>query len=107
MKLLPKITLMKNSQFCEEISKSKHAIRVTLIMYFWLKCLIFLRFWQQIKMLTHMKKFHFWVECADLSENENEILKNSDFTTHGLMTIFNKWSKCQNDLINNLGDMAF
>ena len=34
LKLLLKITLMKNSQFCEDMSKSKNVIRVTLIVYF-------------------------------------------------------------------------
>ena len=28
------------------------------------------------------------------------------FVTHGLTSIFNKWSKFQNDLINILEDMA-
>ena len=28
------------------------------------------------------------------------------FATHGLMTISNKWSTFENDLINILGDMA-
>ena len=32
-KLLQKITLMKNSEFCEDMSKSKNANRVTLIIY--------------------------------------------------------------------------
>ena len=34
LKLLLKITHMKNSQFCEDMSKSKNAIRVTFIIYF-------------------------------------------------------------------------
>ena len=33
LKLLQKITLMKNSEFCKEMSKSKKANRVTLIIY--------------------------------------------------------------------------
>ena len=34
LKLLLKIKLMKNSQFCEDMSKLKTVIRVTLIKYF-------------------------------------------------------------------------
>ena len=34
LKLLLKIALMKNSEFCEDMSKSNNAIRVTLIVYF-------------------------------------------------------------------------
>ena len=34
---------------------------------------------QEIKISTRMKKFHFWVKYAVFSENENEILNNSDF----------------------------
>ena len=33
-------------------------------------------------------------------------LKILIFATHGLMTIFNKWSKFQNDLISILRDMT-
>ena len=55
-----------------------------------------------------MKKFHFCVKYAVLSENKNENLKKIlIFATHGLMTVLNEWSKFQNDLINILGDMAF
>ena len=61
---------------------------------------------QEIKLLTQVKNFHFGVKYAVFIENENECLKNTDFATHGLMTIFNKWSKFQTDLINILGDMA-
>ena len=41
LKLLQKISLMKNSKSCEDMSKSKHANRVTLIIYLWLNGLIF------------------------------------------------------------------
>ena len=42
-----------------------------------------------------------------LSKTKTIFLKNSDFfCTHGLMTILNKCSKFQNDLINILGDMT-
>ena len=44
LKLRQKITLMKNSEFCEDMSKSKNANRITLIIYLWLKRLIFLSF---------------------------------------------------------------
>ena len=55
-----------------------------------LKCLIFLCFWvelcktlgkdeQEIKISSHMKKFHFWVKNAVFIKNKNEFLKNSDF----------------------------
>ena len=90
LKLFLKIALTKNSAFCEDMSKSKNAIRITFVIYVWLKCLIFLSFWlelcktlesdgQEIKITTHTKKFHFWVKCAVFSENENDNLNNSDF----------------------------
>ena len=47
-----------------------------------------------------MKKFHFWVKFAVFNENENEILKILIFAAHGVMLIFNKWSKLKNDLFN-------
>ena len=34
---------------------------------------------QEIKISTHMKKFPFCVKYAVFSENQNEILKNTDF----------------------------
>ena len=101
LKLLQKITQMKNSEFCEDMSKSKNANRVSLIIHLWLK---YLSFWvelcktlerdgQEIKISTCMKKFHFWVKYTVFIKNENEVLKNLIFATHGLMTIFNTWSK--------------
>ena len=119
LKLLQKITLMKDSEFCEDMPKSKNAKRVTLIIHLWLKCLIFVSFWvelcktlekdwQEIKISTRMKKFHFTVKYTVFIKNENENLKNSDFCytwskdpTYGLMTILNMWSKFQNDLMNS------
>ena len=53
-----------------------------------------------------MKKFNFWVKYAVFIKNENDFLKILIFAKHGLMTIFNKCSKFQNDLINILGDMT-
>ena len=50
-----------------------------------------------------MKKFHFGVKYDVLSKKENGFfLKKCEviFDTHGLMNIFNKFSKFQNDLIN-------
>ena len=44
-----------------------------------------------------MKNFHFWVKYGVFIKNKN---------THGLMTIFNKCSKFQNDIINIRGDMT-
>ena len=41
-----------------------------------------------------------------LSKTKTNFLKILIFGTHGLMTIFNKCSKFQNDLINILGDMT-
>ena len=41
MKLIQKITLMKNSEFCENMSKSKNANRITLIYTFDLNVLFF------------------------------------------------------------------
>ena len=46
------------------------------------------------------------VKYAVFIENENEFLKILIFATHGLMTILNKCSKFQNDLINILGDIG-
>ena len=34
---------------------------------------------QEIKLLTCMKKFHFWVKYAVFIKNDIEFLKNSDF----------------------------
>ena len=34
---------------------------------------------KEIKTLTHVKNFHFWVKYAVFIENENECLKNYDF----------------------------
>ena len=53
-----------------------------------------------------MKKFHFWFKYTVFIKNVNEVLKNSEFASHGLMTIFNKCSKFPNDVINTLGDMT-
>ena len=115
LKMLQKITLMKNSEFCEDMSKSKNANRVTFIIYLWLKCLIFHSFWvelcktiemegQEIKISTRMKKNNFWVKYTVFIIKENwQIL---GFPTHGLITIFNRWSKFQNDLIHILWDMT-
>ena len=44
LKLLQKITLMKNSELCENMSKSKNTNRVTLNIHLRLKCLIFVSF---------------------------------------------------------------
>ena len=35
---------------------------------------------QEIKILTHMKKFYFGVKYAVFIKNENEFLENSDFS---------------------------
>ena len=40
-----------------------------------------------------MKKFHFSLKYAVFIKNENDFLKNSDFGTHGRMTILNNFSK--------------
>ena len=55
-----------------------------------------------------MKKFHFWVKYAVFINNENEFFKILIIAihVHGLMTIFNKCFKFQNDLVNILGDMT-
>ena len=53
-----------------------------------------------------MQKFDFGVKFTVFIKNDNEVLKNSDFCYTCLMTVFNKCSKFQNDLINILGDMA-
>ena len=41
-----------------------------------------------------------------IAKTKRKFLKILIFATHGLKTIFNNWSKFQNDLINILGDMA-
>ena len=90
LKLLHKIILMKNSEFCEDMSKSKNVNCVTLIIYLWLKWLVFSQFltWimqntrkdgQEIKISTRMKKFHFWVKYAVFIKNDHEVLKNFNF----------------------------
>ena len=56
---------------------------------------------QEIKISTHMEKFHIWVKNAVFIKNENEFLKNYDF-----WYMFNKCSKFQNDLINILEDIT-
>ena len=64
--------------------KIKNANRVTLIIYLWLKCFIFLRFWfefcktlerdgQEIKISVQMKKFHFWEKYTLSIKNENDV----------------------------------
>ena len=88
--LLQKVTLMKNCEFCEDVSKSKQCKSCIMNYIPRLKCLVFLCFWvewckplakdgQEIIISTRMKKFNFWVKYAGLIKNENEILKNSDF----------------------------
>ena len=92
LKLLQKITLMKNWFLWRHVKKRKNANRVLFINHIpWLKCLIFLCFWvelcktlekdgQEIKISTRMKKFHFWVKYAVFIKNKNEFFeKNSDF----------------------------
>ena len=65
--------------------KSKNAICVTLIISFWLKCLIFLVFdLSYAKLLQVMDKrpyeeILFLGKYAVFSKNESEMLKNSDF----------------------------
>ena len=82
IRLFQRIALMKNSEFWEDMSKSKTANRVTLMIYLWLKRLIFLSFWiklcktldsdgQEIKISTRIKKFHFGVKYAVFMVNEN------------------------------------
>ena len=82
--------LMKNSEFCEDMSKSKTANHVTFIIYLWRKWRIFPTFWvelcktlerdgQKIKISTSMKNFYFWVKYTVFIKNEKEVLKNSDF----------------------------
>ena len=61
---------------------------------------------QEIKISTGIEKCLFLVKYAVFIENENRFQKILSFATHGLMTIFNKRSKFQNDLINIQGDMA-
>ena len=62
---------------------------------------------QEIKISTRMKKFHFWVKYAVFIKTKMNFWKILIFSTHGLMTIFNKRSKFQTDLINILRDMTF
>ena len=117
LKLLQKITLMNNSEFCEDVSKAHNANGVTSIIYLWLKCLIFRSIWvklfkilerngQEIKISTRMKKFHFCVKYTVLSKTKMKFEKYWYFVTHGLMTLFNKYSNFQNDLINIRSDMT-
>ena len=75
------------------MSKLKNANRVTLIIYLWLKCLIFRSFLvelcktlgrdgQEIKISTRMGKFYFWVKYTVFIKNENEFLKKIWFLLH-------------------------
>ena len=88
--LLQKVTLMKNCDFCEDMSKQKKCKSCIINHILRLKCLIFSRFWvelcktldkngQEIKISTCMKKFHFLVKYALFIKNENDLLKNSDY----------------------------
>ena len=83
--------LWKTLNSVKTCQNNKNALRVTLIIYFWVKCLIFLCFrlelfknlesdGQEIKISTRMKKFYFYVKYDVFSENESEILKNSYFS---------------------------
>ena len=59
-----------------------------------------------IRVVPELTPFLFLVKNSVFIIIEKEFLKNSDFGTHDLMTIFNKCSKFQNDLINILGDIT-
>ena len=93
----------ENSEFCEDMSKWKNPNRVIFIIYLRLICLIFQSFllelyktlesdWQEIKISTRIKKFHFGVKYAVFIEKKI-VWKILIFATHGLMTIFNNCSK--------------
>ena len=80
---------MNSLKICQN---RKNANRVTFIIYLWLKCLIFPSFWLEL--------------CKTLESDGQEIKISTRhfccfyrkiliFATHGLMTILNKWSKCQ------------
>ena len=56
LKLLQKVTLMKNCDFFEDLSKPKNANRLLLIIYIFLTLE---KDGRDIKISTRMKKFHF------------------------------------------------
>ena len=83
---------MKIFAFCEDMSKSKHANRVSFIIYLDLNVLFFLCFFlielcktlendgQEIKISTRMKNISFLCKmCSFNKKNENEFLTKSDF----------------------------
>ena len=80
---------MKNFDFCEDMSKSKNANRLSLIIYlelnvffmcFWVElCKTLEKDWLEIKISTRMKKFQFWVKNAVFINNKNDSFLNSDF----------------------------
>ena len=100
LQLLQKITLMKNCEFCEDMSNKKMQIVYHLSytytkMSFFILCFcvdwceILANDRQEIKISIRMTKFHFLVKYAVFIKNENEFFfKNCD-----LMTIFNKCFK--------------
>ena len=59
-----------------------------------------------IKISTRINIFHFGVKYVFFSKLKMNFWKILIFATHGLMTILNKCSKLQNDVINILGDIA-
>ena len=65
------------------------------------------KWWTRDKNIDSYKEMSFFgVKYVVFIENEINFWKILSFAIHGLMTISNKWSKFQNDLINIQGDMA-
>ena len=58
------------------------------------------------KWWTRDQNFDSYKENLFLSKTKKNFWKILIFATHDLMTLFNKCSKFQNDLINMQGDMA-
>ena len=118
LKLLLKITLMKNSQFCEDMSKSKKCKSCNINHIPLTKMSHFSEFLVELcKTLERMGKrdqnidsyeefFFFFVKYTVFIKNKNEVLTNSDFCYTWSNDIFNECSKFQNYLINILGDMT-
>ena len=88
--------LWKIQNFVKTSQSQKNANRVTLIIYIWLKCLIFRVFelnfanqrdGQEIKISTRMNKFHFWVKYTVLTKTKTKFCKILIFATHDLHDI--------------------
>ena len=99
---------MENWEFCRRVNFFLNANRVKLLKFLILLYIGVERFKivnsdaPEIKKIDSYKEF--WCKMLFFNQKTKiNILKNQIFATHGLLTIFNKCSKFQNDPINSLG----